>query len=62
MRWLAALLCLLVNAVAAAYPEKPIRFIVPSAPGGSPEQFLALVRNETPKWAAVVKRSGAKLD
>ncbi len=30
--------------------------------GGTPEQFLALVRSETPKWAAVVKRSGAKVD
>ena len=30
--------------------------------GGTPEQFLALVRSETPKWAVVVKRSGAKVD
>ena len=30
--------------------------------GGTPEQFQALVRAETPKWAAVVKRSGAKVD
>ena len=30
--------------------------------GGTPEQFLALVRRETPKWAEVVKRSGAKVD
>ena len=30
--------------------------------GGTPEQFLALTRAETPKWAAVVKRSGAKID
>ena len=30
--------------------------------GGTPEEFLALVRRETPKWADVVKRSGAKLD
>ena len=30
--------------------------------GGTPEEFLALVRRETPKWAEVVKRSGAKLD
>ena len=32
------------------------------ADGGGPEEFLALVRRETPKWAEVVKRSGAKLD
>jgi tripartite-type tricarboxylate transporter receptor subunit TctC len=30
--------------------------------GSTPEEFLALVRRETPKWADVVKRSGAKLD
>ena len=30
--------------------------------GSTPEEFLALVRRETPKWADVVRRSGAKLD
>jgi tripartite-type tricarboxylate transporter receptor subunit TctC len=30
--------------------------------GGSPEEFLALSRRETVKWAEVVKRAGAKLD
>ena len=30
--------------------------------GGTPEQFLALVRAETPKWAAIIKRAGAKVD
>jgi tripartite-type tricarboxylate transporter receptor subunit TctC len=30
--------------------------------GGTPEEFAALVRSETPKWAEVVKRSGAKVD
>jgi tripartite-type tricarboxylate transporter receptor subunit TctC len=30
--------------------------------GGTPEQFLALVRRETPKWAEIVRRSGAKVD
>jgi tripartite-type tricarboxylate transporter receptor subunit TctC len=30
--------------------------------GGTPEEFLALVRRETPKWAEVIKRSGAKVD
>jgi tripartite-type tricarboxylate transporter receptor subunit TctC len=30
--------------------------------GSTPEDFLALVRRETPRWADVVKRSGAKLD
>jgi len=30
--------------------------------GGTPEEFAALVRRETPKWADVVQRSGAKVD
>ena len=30
--------------------------------GGTPEQFMDLVRRETPKWAEVIKRSGAKID
>jgi tripartite-type tricarboxylate transporter receptor subunit TctC len=30
--------------------------------GGTPEEFLELVRREAPKWAEVVKRSGAKVD
>jgi tripartite-type tricarboxylate transporter receptor subunit TctC len=30
--------------------------------GGTPEEFLALVRKETPKWAEVIRRSGAKVD
>ena len=30
--------------------------------GGTPEQFMQLVRRETPKWAEVIRRSGAKID
>jgi tripartite-type tricarboxylate transporter receptor subunit TctC len=30
--------------------------------GGTPEQFMDLVRRETPKWGEVIKRSGAKID
>ena len=30
--------------------------------GGTPEQFMALVQRETPKWAEVIRRSGAKID
>ncbi len=30
--------------------------------GGSPEEFLALAKRETVKWAEVIKRSGAKVD
>jgi tripartite-type tricarboxylate transporter receptor subunit TctC len=32
------------------------------AVGGTPEEFMALVKSETPKWAEVVERSGAKVD
>jgi tripartite-type tricarboxylate transporter receptor subunit TctC len=30
--------------------------------GGSPEDFAALIRRDSAKWAEVVKRSGAKID
>jgi tripartite-type tricarboxylate transporter receptor subunit TctC len=30
--------------------------------GGTPEQFAALIRRDSAKWAAVVRRSGAKID
>ena len=30
--------------------------------GGSPDEFAAYIRSEIPKWTAVVKMSGAKLD
>jgi len=30
--------------------------------GGTPQEFVDLVRRETPKWADVIKRSGAKVD
>jgi hypothetical protein len=30
--------------------------------GGTAEEFGALIRKETVKWAEVVKRSGAKVD
>ena len=30
--------------------------------GSTPEEFLTLVRRETPKWGEVVRRSGAKID
>jgi tripartite-type tricarboxylate transporter receptor subunit TctC len=32
------------------------------ADGGTPEEFVALVRRETPKWADVVRRANAKID
>ena len=30
--------------------------------GGSPEEFAAYIRSEIPKWTAIVKASGARLD
>ena len=30
--------------------------------GGTPEQFAALIRRDSAKWAEVVRRSGAKID
>jgi tripartite-type tricarboxylate transporter receptor subunit TctC len=30
--------------------------------GGTPEEFAAYIRSEIPKWAAIIKASGAKLD
>ena len=30
--------------------------------GGTPEEFAAYIRSEIPKWTAIIKASGAKLD
>ena len=30
--------------------------------GGTPEEFAAYIKSEIPKWTAIVKASGAKLD
>ena len=30
--------------------------------GGTPEDFAALIRKDSAKWAEVIKRSGAKID
>ena len=30
--------------------------------GGSPEEFAAYIKSEIPKWTAIIKASGAKLD
>src|SRR5262245_45075545 len=47
---LAALLALSCSALCtgarAAYPEKPIRFIVPSAPGGSPDVLMRILTQQ----------------
>ena len=36
------------------YPEKPV--------GNSPEAFAAIIKADIPKWAKVIKDSGAKQD
>ena len=30
--------------------------------GGTPNEFAAYIKSEVPKWTAIVKASGAKLD
>ncbi len=50
------------RALASATVAERYRSLDAEIDGGTPEEFLALVRRETPKWADVVKRSGAKLD
>jgi tripartite-type tricarboxylate transporter receptor subunit TctC len=56
----------LVNEIRAALATPSVveryRQLDSEIDGGTPEQFLELVRRETPKWADVVKRSGAKVD
>ena len=49
---------------ALALPDIRERLLAQGAEpvGGTPEQFAALIRAEIPKWAQVVKASGAKLD
>ena len=39
-------LAVLAGPALAAYPEKPIRFIVPSAPGGSPDVLMRILLQE----------------
>ena len=61
-RWLVVLLSLLAGSAAAAYPEKPIRFIIPSAPGGSPDILMRVLLAEMSKQMGatfVVERPAA---
>jgi tripartite-type tricarboxylate transporter receptor subunit TctC len=50
------------KALSSPFVLERFRQLDTDADGGTPEEFLALVRSETPKWAEVVKRSGAKVD
>jgi tripartite-type tricarboxylate transporter receptor subunit TctC len=47
MKTIAALICIAFvtsgSAVHAGYPEKPIRFVIPSAPGGSPDVLMRIL-------------------
>ena len=50
------------KALASAAVQERYKQLDTEADGGSPEEFLALAKRETAKWAEVVKRSGAKVD
>jgi tripartite-type tricarboxylate transporter receptor subunit TctC len=52
-RWLVVLLCLLAGPALAAYPDKPIRFVIPSAPGGSPDVLMRILLAEMSKQMGV---------
>src|SRR5690349_16777026 len=43
MRLLLILLAAATFSADAAYPEKPIRFVIPSAPGGSPDVLMRIL-------------------
>jgi tripartite-type tricarboxylate transporter receptor subunit TctC len=50
------------KALASPFVLERFRQLDTEPDGGTPEEFLALVRSEAPKWADVVRRSGAKVD
>ncbi|HEX7811042.1 MAG TPA: tripartite tricarboxylate transporter substrate binding protein [Burkholderiales bacterium] len=51
--FLTVLLLILSTAAAAEYPEKPIRFIIPSAAGGSPDVLMRILTAELSKRLGV---------
>ena len=50
------------KALAAPAVAERYRQLDAEPDGGGPEAFVELVRRETPKWAEVIRRSGAKVD
>jgi tripartite-type tricarboxylate transporter receptor subunit TctC len=50
------------NALATPALRERFKALDTEPDGGTPQEFVELVRRETPKWADVVKRSGAKVD
>ena len=49
LRGLLVLIFLLAGTAGAAYPDKPIRFVIPSAPGGSPDVLMRILLAEMSK-------------
>ena len=54
------------RALAAALDDpdvkKPLAALGVDIIGGTPEEFAAYIKSEIPKWTAIIKASGAKLD
>lgn len=53
----------LINRAIASKPFRDRFAMIGDEPaGGTPEEFAALIRKDSAKWAEVIKRSGAKFD
>jgi tripartite-type tricarboxylate transporter receptor subunit TctC len=46
----------------SAYPDRPICFIVPFAPGGTLEQCRDIMRSEVDKYGKLVRATGIKAE